>query len=109
MMDDASKNLTKTVGSIEYELALSSMAAEKFEDGIQLYKLAASHGNPSALYNLGVHLQLGLGVEKNLKFAYECFKRAAALGHEKAIHNQMEYEKGFRRKRDVGRFSQRHE
>lgn len=109
VMEGASRHLEKTLAIIEYELALSSMAAKDYEEGIKLYKLAASHGSASAMYNLGIHLQLGIGIEKNVKFAYECFTKAAAMGHEKAMHNKLEYEKGFKNKRIVGRFSQRSE
>lgn len=108
-MEHASKHLAQTIGNIEYELALSNVAAERYEEGIKLYKLAASHGNASALYNLGVHLQLGIGVERNFKFAYQCFVKAASLGHPKAMHNKMEFERGFENRKVVGRFSQRRE
>lgn len=108
-MDGASEHLVKTLGAIEYELALNNMAAEQYEEAIVLYKLAASHGNASALFNLGVCLERGIGVEQNYKFAYQCYRQAASMGHLKAMHNQMEYEKGFKTKKIVGRFSQRRE
>lgn len=108
-MEGASEHLIKTLGNIEYELALSSMAAEQYDASVELYKLAASHGNASALFNLGVCLELGLGVKKNFKLAYQCYKEAASRGHLKAMHNKSEYEKGFQIKKVIGRFSQRRE
>ena len=108
-MENASEHLVKTLSAIEYELALSNMAAGQYEGAIELYKLAASHGNASALFNLGVCLERGIGVEQNFKLAYQCYKEAASMGHWKAMHNKTEYEKGFKTKKIVGRFSQRRE
>lgn len=108
-MEGASEHLVNTLGTIEYELALSSMAAEQHETAVELYKLAASHGNASALFNLGVCLEQGIGTAKNFKLAYQCYKEAAAMGHPKAVHNKAEYDKGFKNTKTIGRFSQRRE
>lgn len=108
-MENARKHLVKVVGTIEYELALNNMIAKQYERAIELYKLAASHGNASAIFNLGVCLELGIGVEKNYKFAYQCYKEAASMGHQKALHNKLEYEKRFKNKNSIGRFTQRRE
>lgn len=105
----AKEHLIRTLGTIEYELALSNMEAKQYGRAIELYKMAASHGNASALFNLGVCLELGIGVEKNFHIAYKCYEKAALMGHPKAMHNKMEYEKGFTNKKIVGRFAQRRE
>lgn len=108
-MEAASKHLANTLGTIEYELALNSMAAEQHESAIDLFKLAASHGNASAMFNLGVCMERGIGVAKNFQLAYQCYKEAASMGHPKALHNKTEYDKGFKNKTITGHFSQRRE
>lgn len=104
-LSGACDHLRKTIGTIEYELALNNMNKEMYDEAIKLYKLSASHGNPSAIFNLGVCYQRGIGVPTDLKIAYECYKKAASMGHQKAIHNANAFDIGFKRKKVVGTLS----
>jgi peptidoglycan hydrolase-like protein with peptidoglycan-binding domain len=53
----------------------------------ELSQIAASRGNPEAIYCLGVAHHLGHGVVKDDNKAYGYFERAAKKGHSKAAFN----------------------
>ena len=48
---------------------------------------AGEQGNASALFNAGNMYNRGKGVEQSAKRAFECFTKAASLGHTKARDN----------------------
>ncbi len=57
-----------------------------YKEAVTLYKKAIEGGNVGALYSLGHCYEYGYGVEKkDLNAAYTLYKKAANLGHKKAI------------------------
>ena len=54
---------------------------------VEFYKKAAEAGDSNGMFNLGLYYFYGEGgLLKDLDRAEDLFKRAAALGHEKAAH-----------------------
>ena len=54
---------------------------------VEFYKKAAEAGDANGMFNLGLYYFYGEGgLLKDLDRAEDLFKRAAALGHEKAAH-----------------------
>lgn len=51
------------------------------------FKKAAGEGDANGLYNLGMCLWRGLGVDRNDVDAFSCFRAAAEKGHPEAINN----------------------
>ena len=47
-------------------------------------KQAADHGDAASQYNLAIQYFRGLGIPKNLEYAFHYYKRAAEQGHAKA-------------------------
>lgn len=60
------------------------------------YRQAAAQNHARALDKLGVHLQGGIGAERDLKAAFNLFKRAAEQDHISAQHHLGNcFEKGL--------------
>lgn len=86
-VDDAVQDLLKVIGDIEFQLGLQHVEAEQFSIAASHFKLGTSHHHVGATFNLGICYELGLGVERNLKMALECYRVASAMGHAKAMYN----------------------
>lgn len=84
---EAVDDLILTLGSIEFNLGMQNLRANEPEVAVSHLKLATTHRHPEATVNLGICYELGLGVQKNLKNAMECYRSAAALGNKKAMYN----------------------
>lgn len=80
-------NLVATLGSIEFRLGMQNFRANEPEIAVSHLKLATTHRHPQATFNLGICYELGIGVEKNMKNAMECYRSAAGLGHKTAMYN----------------------
>lgn len=80
-------DLIATLGSIEFQLGMQNLRAEEPEAAVSHLKSATTHRHPEATFNLGVCYELGIGVEKNMKNAMECYRQAASLGHMTAMYN----------------------
>ena len=63
-----------TLGNIEFKLALQNIEADELTTAASHFKLATSHHHPGATFNLGVCYELGIGVQKDLKNAVECYR-----------------------------------
>lgn len=83
----AADYLISTLGDIEFRLAKQNFRANEHESGVSHLKLATSHGHPEATFNLGICYERGMGIEKNMKNAMECYRTAAGLGHKDAMYN----------------------
>lgn len=83
----AVENLVATLGRIEFQLGMQNMRADQPEVAVSHLKLATTHRHPEATFNLGVCYELGIGIDKNMKNAMECYRASAALGHKKAMYN----------------------
>lgn len=60
------------------------------------YKQAAAQNHSRALDKLGMHLQSGLGIERDLDLAFQLFTRAAEQDHVAAEYHLANcYEKGL--------------
>lgn len=86
-VDEAVQDLLKVIGDIEFQLGLQHVEAEQFSIAASHFKLGTSHHHVGATFNLGICYELGLGVERNLKMALECYRVASAMGHAKAMYN----------------------
>lgn len=86
-MNEAVDDLIVTLGRIEFKLGLQNLAADEPELAVSHFKSATTHRHPEATFNLGVCYELGMGIQKNLKNAIECYRAAANLGHKKAMYN----------------------
>jgi len=85
--DDAVHNLLHILGDIEFQLGVASVHSDRYDLAVSHFKLATSHSHASAAFNLGICYEEGIGVEKNLKMALECYMIASTLGHAKALYN----------------------
>lgn len=86
-MSAAVDNLIATLGSIEFRLGMQNLRANEPEVAVSHLKSATTHRHPEATFNLGVCYELGIGIEKSLKNAMECYRSAAGLGHKTAMYN----------------------
>lgn len=75
------------MGSIEFRLGMQNLRANEPKIAVSHLKLATTHQHPEATFNLGLCYETGVGVEKNMKNAMECYRLAAALGNKKAMYN----------------------
>lgn len=66
---------------------MQNLRANEPEIAVSHLKLATTHRHPEATFNLGVCYESGVGIEKNMKSAMECYRAAASLGHKKAMYN----------------------
>lgn len=86
-VESAVSDLLSVLGDIEYELGVNSIKAGQYKTAVSHLKLATSHHHPNATFNLGLCYEKGIGVEKNLYLAQECYQIASSLGHSKAMYN----------------------
>lgn len=100
-------DLILTLGSIEFNLGMQNLRANEPEIAVSHLKLATTHRHPKATFNLGICYELGLGVQKNLKNAMECYRSAAALGNKTAMYNlgvfYIHGRGGLKKNRDAAR------
>lgn len=75
------------LGDIEFEMGVQNINAGHYETAVSHLKLATSHNHAGATFNLGLCYEQGLGVEKDMKIAQECYQIASQLGHAKAMYN----------------------
>lgn len=66
---------------------MQNLRANEPEVAVSHLKLATTHRHPEATFNLGVCYESGVGIERNMKSAMECYRAAASLGHKKAMYN----------------------
>lgn len=104
---EAVDDLILTLGSIEFNLGMQNLRANEPEVAVSHLKLATTHRHPEATFNLGICYELGLGVQKNLKNAMECYRSAAALGNKTAMYNlgifYIHGRGGLKKNRDAAR------
>lgn len=80
-------NLFIVHSNIEFRLGVENLDAGEYELAASHFKLATSHCHAGATFNLGICYEQGLGVDRNMKMALECYMAAAAMGHAKATYN----------------------
>lgn len=71
---------------------------------VALFRQAARHNVPDALFDLAICYELGEGVQKNEKTALELYLRAALQGDQQSVHEVGRcyyYGIGVKRDRDV--------
>ncbi|XP_031635825.1 uncharacterized protein LOC116348819 [Contarinia nasturtii] len=106
-LNRAVDDLIATLGSIEFQLGMQNLRAEEPEAAVSHLKLATTHRHPEATFNLGVCYELGVGVEKSMKNAMECYRAAASLGHKTAMYNlgvfYVHGRGGLKKNRDAAR------
>src|SRR5262249_46476571 len=61
-------------------LARATFAAGRYDDGVALYRKAADANDARAMVSLGLLLEAGDHVRKDLKAAYALYEKAAARG-----------------------------
>lgn len=86
-IDGAVQDLLKVIGDIEFQLGVQHMTGERFAHAATHFKLGTGHRHAGSTFNLGLCYELGLGVERSATKALECYSRAAAMGHPKAMYN----------------------
>lgn len=86
-LDSAVADFSFTIGEIEYQFAAQDLKAEQYKSAVDHLKLATTHHHPAATFNLGLCYERGLGVNKDLRMAMQCYSLASALGHPKAMYN----------------------
>lgn len=86
-LDSAVAEFSFTIGEIEYEFAVQDLQMENYKSAVNHLKLATTHHHPAATFNLGLCYEKGLGIERDLKMAMQCYTVASALGHAKAMYN----------------------
>lgn len=86
-VNGAAHDLLKVIGDIEFQLGVQNMEAQQFNIAATHFKLGTSHRHAGATFNLGICFELGLGVERDLKMALECYQIASSMGHPKAMYN----------------------
>lgn len=92
----AISHLRSTIGDIEFKLGLQNLQAHNPEIAVSHFKMATTHLHAGATFNLGLCFELGIGIEKNMKKAMECYRSASMLGHKKAMYNLgVFYSKGL--------------
>lgn len=89
-------------------MGIENVDSGEYTAAAQYFKLATSHQHAGATFNLGICYEQGLGVEKNLKMALECYVAAAAMGHAKATYNVGVFHvhglAGLKRNRKIARY-----
>ncbi len=60
--------------------------AKNPKEAVRLFKIAASGGASDAMYDLAVSYEVGTGIERNLRRAFQNYVRAALHGNSKAIY-----------------------
>lgn len=68
-------------------MGIQNIEAGHYVTAVSHLKLATSHNHAGATFNLGLCYEQGLGVEKDMKMALECYQIASQLGHAKAMYN----------------------
>lgn len=86
-LDSAVAEFSFTIGEIEYQFAVQDLKADQYRSAVDHLKLATTHHHPAATFNLGLCYEKGLGVDKDLRMAMQCYSLASALGHPKAMYN----------------------
>lgn len=86
-LESAVAEFSFTIGEIEYQFAVQDLMAENYKSAVNHLKLATTHHHPAATFNLGLCYEKGLGVDRDLKTAMQCYSVASALGHAKAMYN----------------------
>lgn len=66
---------------------MQNLQANEPEVAVSHLKLATTHRHPEGTFNLGVCYEMGIGIDKSMRNAMECYRLAANLGHKKAMYN----------------------
>jgi len=78
----------ETMSILNLQLALDALDSGNFQFGIETLQTIAKTGkNSSALYNLGICYEKGIGVEQDRAKACDYYRQASALGHINAQFN----------------------
>jgi len=75
-----------------------------YEKALEYYRLSADEGNEVSAYNLGILYHNGLGTDKNIELAIECFNLSLDGGYHHAhleLAKIYRYEKGFENEKKV--------
>lgn len=86
-LDSAVAEFSVTIGEIEYQFGVQDLQQENFKSAVNHLKLATTHHHPAATFNLGLCYERGLGVDRDMKMAMQCYTVASSLGHAKAMYN----------------------
>lgn len=86
-LDSAVAEFSVTIGEIEYQFGVQDLLQDNFKSAVNHLKLATTHHHPAATFNLGLCYERGLGVDRDLKMAMQCYTVASSLGHAKAMYN----------------------
>ncbi|KAJ6636176.1 DAP3-binding cell death enhancer 1 [Pseudolycoriella hygida] len=85
--DAGVQTLLHILGDIEFRLGVASVRTKRYDLAALHFESASGHSHASAAFNLGICYEEGIGVEKNLQMALECYTLASSLGHAKALYN----------------------
>lgn len=106
-LSEAVDDLILTLGSIEFNMGMQNLRANEPEAAVSHLKLATTHRHPEATFNLGICYELGIGIQRNLKNAMECYRSAAALGNKNGMYNlgifYVHGRGGLKKNRDAAR------
>lgn len=84
-----------TLHAGELEQAFNAFSSGNYAEALRLWAPLAEKENHEAQYNLGILYMKGLGVEKDLKAAFNWYKRSAKNGNTDAMYNLgIMYNKG---------------
>jgi TPR repeat protein len=96
--------LASASSDVPYNKGVDAFKAKKYDEAFRHWSEAASHGNVSALNNLGFLLYRGHGVPKDQEAAIDLWRTAAYAGHpESQWHLAEAYEFGAGVKKDRSR------
>lgn len=78
---------------IFYQLGLGLGFPNDYE-AFKWFEKAAEQDNRDALFQLAICYEDSRGTSPNLRKAYQCYERAASLGHKRSVE-RVEYKKGY--------------
>lgn len=83
----AVSELVQHLADFEYKVAVQHIKNKDYTSAIPHLKRATTHLHPNGIFNLGLCYEKGLGVQRNLNVAMECYQKASHFGHPKATFN----------------------
>jgi TPR repeat protein len=77
-------NPVSTISTTTIEEGIKAYKNKNYEQALKIFQTLAKENNPTAQFNLGAMFADGLGVSKNLNFAFTWFKKSAENGYANA-------------------------
>jgi tetratricopeptide (TPR) repeat protein len=84
-------DLSDMVGELEFQAGVQNLLSGRYADAADHFKMSANANNASAIFNLALLYEQGLGVKKNLHTALKLYELAGTMGHDKALFNMGVY------------------